>query len=220
MKCTAIVIASLTLLVLAGCLKKATSSGNQDEKGPKLKTMLASTDRVLIKDFYQPQLFSPPVAPPEVTGAYQIKTTWLPGHISFEPVVVTEPPKEKGEESRKLKGIKVEVLAMNFMVQTTKGEQHIHTSFLDDDEARDFDNALSYLSSSAAEWQNQKPDHDREVAFHSKDQFDMTLAIIDNEPVALAKSGDFEKAILKIPAGQIGNVQEKLRAALKVLDSH
>jgi hypothetical protein len=213
------VVACLSLL--AGCAKKDTSSGGiqESEKEPKLKAMLASTDRVLVKDFYPSQLLSLAVPPPEIS-AYQIKTTWLPGHISFEPIAVTEPAKENGKESRKLKGIKVEVLAMNFMVQTTKGEQHVHASFLDDDEARDFDNALSYLSSSAAEWSKQKPDHTRELTFHSKDQFDVTLAMVNNEPTVLAESGDFQKALLKIPADQIGNVQEKLKAALKILDAH
>jgi hypothetical protein len=207
------------LCVLSGCIKDASRGAQENEKGPKLKAMLASTDRVLVKDFYASQLFSPAVPPPEIS-AYQIKTTWLPGHISFEPITVTEPAKENGKEARKLKGIKVEVLAMNFMVQTTKGEQHVHASFLDDDEARDFDNALSYLSSSAAEWRKEKHDHERELTFHSKDQFDVTLAMINSERTVLTESGDYQKALLKIPAEQIGNVQEKLKAALKILDAH
>jgi hypothetical protein len=44
--------------------------------------------------------------------------------------------------------------------------------------------------------------------------------MVNNEPTVLAESGDFQKALLKIPADQIGNVQEKLKAALKILDAH
>jgi hypothetical protein len=212
----------IVFMILGGCSKNE-APGNTSEKEkaePKLKALLASTDRVLIKDFYAPQVFSPAVPPPKSETAYHILTTWIPGHISFEPITVTEPPKEQGKESIKLKGIKVDVLSMNFMVGNTKGEQHSHTSFLDDDEARDFDAALSYLSSSAGDWAKQKPDHEREIAFHSKDQFDATLVMLDDELAIVARSGDIGAAMLKIPAAQTGEVQEKLRAALKVLDSH
>jgi hypothetical protein len=215
--------APLLLLVLIGCPRNQTPSGNNqdsEKSGPKLKALLASTDRVLIKDFYQPQVFSPAVPPSKTEGPYHITTTWFPGHISFEPVTVTEPSKEQSKEPKKLKGIRVEILSVNYMVSTTKGAEHRHVSFLDDDEARDFDNALSYLASSAAEWANQKPDHEREVTFHSKDQFEATLGIVDGGPAVIVRSGDIGGTLLKIPAAQTSEVQEKLKAALKVLEAH
>lgn len=132
-------------LILAGCSgndlsNKASQDGSKAE--PRLKALLASTDRVLAKDFYEIQAFSPGVPPPKVES-YGIKTTWIPGVISFEPVAVSEPPKEQGNELKKVKGLRLQVRAVNFMVSTTKGETHEQVSFLDEDEGRDFDSALT-----------------------------------------------------------------------------
>ena len=210
------------VIFIAGCRSGDLSSKASQESAkpePKLKALLASTDRVLNKDFYEAQAFSPAVRPPKVES-YGIKTTWIPGFISFEPVTVSEPPKEQGNEAKKVKGLRVQVRAMNFMVSTTKGETHEQMSFLDDDEGRDFDNALTYLATVESQWAKQKPDHEREITFKSKDDFEATLAIVQNAPALLVESGRINNAMLEIPGDQIGEVQSKLRAALKTLDAH
>jgi hypothetical protein len=91
---------AIILLMMTGCARNEPSSTRQEQgkPEPKLKALLADTDRVLIKDFYPTESFSPAVPPAKVEGPYHITTTWVPGHISFEPLTVTEPAKEQGKE--------------------------------------------------------------------------------------------------------------------------
>ena len=212
----AAVAVGILLLMLVACSK---NQPVKQDREPKLKALLATTDKLLIKDFYETQSVSPPVPPPSV-GAYHITTSWVPGHISFEPIIVSEPAGEQGKEPSRLKGLRVEVQSKTYKVDTTKGKQEESAAFLDDDEARDFDTALTYLAGIAGEWQKQKPDHYREVMFQSKDSFVATLFIADEGPVILVKSGTLGAAMLTIPSAQFGEVQSKLRAALKSLDTH
>lgn len=76
------------------------------------------------------------------------------------------------------------------------------------------------LATVESEWEKQQPDHEREITFKSKDDFQATLGMVQNAPALIVESGRINNAMLQIPGNQIGDVQAKLRAALKTLDAH
>jgi len=206
------------LLTVSGCayLKRATSAGEQQNRGgSKLK---APTNRVMLETYYGAESFAPPVPPAKIVGPYRFKTSWIPGEIRFEGVTVVEPFKETGRESKKNRGVRVDITSMNYAFEGKKGEQRRHMSYLDETEAHDFDTALSYFSTTASEWAKKKPDPRQELTYRARDSFVITLTFDEEGLMVFAWSGEAFSSGLRIPAASIGDVQAKLRAVLKALD--
>ncbi len=205
------------LLTTTGCtyFKHGQShEGNQEKSTNKLK---APTNRVLLETFLEAQLYQPPV-PPVKVGPYNIKTSWIPGEIRFEPVLTTELLNER-KDAKKQKAVRVGLTNMTYLIAGKKGEQHQHYSWLDEAEAQDFDATLSLMATTAVEWGKKKPEPRQELTYETKGSFGAKLAMEEDEVWVVIRSGEFPTGTyLKIPAANISDIQGKLKAAMKRLD--
>src|ERR1041385_1899146 len=206
------------LLMTTGCtyFKHALShEGNQEKSANKLK---ATTTTVLLETFLEPQLYQPPV-PTVKVGPYNIKTSWVPGEIRFEPALTTEPFNES-KDTKKQKALRVGLTNMTYLIAGKKGEQHQHYSWLDKAEAQDFDTTLSLMATTAAEWGKKKPEPRQELTYETKGSFGARLTMEEEKVWVVLRSGEYPiGTYLTIPAANISDIKGKLEAALKRLDS-
>jgi hypothetical protein len=206
------------LLMTTGCtyFKHFRShEGNQEKSANKLK---ATTNRVLLGTFLEAQLYQPAV-PPVKVGPYNIKTSWIPGEVRFEPALTTEPFNER-KDGKKQKSVRVGLTNMTYLIGGKKGEQHQHSSWLDEAEAQDFDATLSLMATTAAEWGKKKPEPRQELSYETRGSFGARLMMEEDEVWLVLRSGEYPVGTyLRIPAANISDIQEKLKAALKRLDS-
>jgi hypothetical protein len=205
------------LLLTTGCtyFQHIRSQGNQEKSGNKLK---ATTNRVVLVTFLEAQPYQPPV-PPVKVGPYNIKTSWIPGEVRFEPTLTAEPLNER-KDAKKQKAVAVALTNMTYQIGGKKGEQHKHYSWLDEAEAQDFDATLSLMATTAAEWGKKKPEPRQELSYETKGSFGARLTMEEDEVWLVLRSGEYPiGTYLRIPAANIGDIQEKLKAAMKRLDS-
>ena len=214
----AVTVLAALLLTTTGCtyVKHVLSrEGKQEKSTNQLK---AATNRVLLETFLEAQLYQPPV-PPVKVGPYNIKTSWIPGEVRFEPAFTTEPLNER-KDAKKQKALRVGLTNLTYMIAGKKGEQHQHYSWLDEAEARDFDTTLSLMATTAAEWGKKKPEPRQELSYETRGSLRARLMMEEDEVWLVIGSGEFPAGtFLRIPAANIGDVQAKLRAALKKLES-
>lgn len=205
------------LLLTTGCtyIQHIRSQGNQEKSANKLK---ATTNRVVLVTFLEAQPYQPPV-PPVKVGPYNIKTSWIPGEVRFEPTLTAEPFNER-KDAKKQKAVAVALTNMTYLIGGKKGEQHKHYSWLDQTEAQDFDATLSLMATTAAEWGKKKPEPRQELSYETKGSFGARLTMEEDEVWLVLRSGEYPiGTYLRIPAANIGDIQEKLKAAMKRLDS-
>ena len=206
------------LLMTTGCtyLKHALSHEAKQEKST--NQLKATTNRVLLETFLEAQLYQPPV-PPVKVGPYNIKTSWIPGEVRFEPALTSEPLNER-KDAKKQKVVLVGLTNMTYLIGGKKGEQHQHYSWLEEAEAQDFDATLSLMAKTAAEWGKKKPEPRQVLSYEAKGSFGAKLMMEEDQVWLVIRSGEYPMGtFLKIPAANIGDVQGKLRAALKKLES-
>jgi len=206
------------LLMTTGCtyLKHALSHEAKQEKSA--NQLKATTNRVLLETFLEAQLYQPPV-PPVKVGPYNIKTSWIPGEVRFEPALTSEPLNER-KDAKKQKVVLVGLTNMTYLIGGKKGEQHQHYSWLEEAEAQDFDATLSLMATTAAEWRKKKPEPRQVLSYESKGSFGARLMMEEDEVWIVIRSGEFPAGtFLRIPAANISDIQGKLRAALKKLES-
>jgi len=204
-------LATLLLLAVSGC------SFFKDQYGSKLK---AATTKVMLETYHNTESFAPPAPPPKIEGPFHLKTSWLPGELRFEAVTMVEPFKERGKEPQKNKGVRVDIKSPIYVIDGRKGEERKAWTYLDENEARDFDTALSFLADTATAWVKKKPDPRQEARFLAINSLAATLAFDNEQPMLrlVAQSGAFGISGLEIPASNIGEVQAKLRTVLKTLE--
>jgi predicted small lipoprotein YifL len=223
MKRAFVALAALALLAFAGCGTLKRLYGSKAEPAKSESKLKSTNDRVVLETYYDAQSFTAPLPPMKIPYPRFMKAEWVPGEIKFQGMIMEEPLKDVGKEPKKNKGVLVEINSVSLTLNGRKGEQRKHSSFLDEAEARDLDTAISYQASKAAEWEKQKPEPKQDLNFHSRDTFGATLSF-DNDGLAwFVRSGEsFSSgaAFLRIPVSSLGEVQAKLRAALKTLDEH
>src|SRR6476646_5734111 len=206
------------LLTTTGCtyVKHVLSrEGKQEKSANQLK---ATTNRVLLETFLEAQLYQPPV-PPVKVGPYNIKTSWVPGEVRFEPALTSEPLNER-KDAKKQKAVRVGLTNMTYLIAGKKGEQHQHYSWLDESEAQDFDATLSLMATTAAEWKKKKPEPRQVLNYETKGSFGAKLMMEEDQVWLVIRSGEYPMGtFLKMPAANISDIQGKLRAALKKLES-
>ncbi|HEV2991973.1 MAG TPA: hypothetical protein VG759_26285 [Candidatus Angelobacter sp.] len=215
-------LATFLLLAATGCslLKHQSNADPKDEgnAGSKLK---ATTSRMTLETYHGRESFVPPAPPPKIDGPFRIKTSWLPGEISVQPFTVVEPFKNQGKPPKKNKGVRFDITSTTYVIDGRKGKPIKASAYLDETEARDFDTALSFLADTAATWGKKKPDPRQEARYQVKDSLVATLSFEGEElMLVLVARGNvvFEFSYLQIPVSNIGDVQAKLRAALKTLE--
>jgi hypothetical protein len=213
---------TLLLLALMGCgfLKHQSNadSKNRDNAGSKLK---APTSKMVLETYRGGESFVPPVPAPKIEGPFHLKTSWIPGELRFESLTMVEPFQEQEKTPKKNRGVRLEITSATYVIDGRKGEQHKAWAYLDEAEARDFDIALSFLADTAAAWGKKKPDPRQEARYLARNSLVATLAFDHEEPMLslVGLSNDaFGVSVLRIPASNIGEVQAKLRAALKTLE--
>jgi len=86
-----LVVTGFSVLIACSQPRKQMAANNDNE--PRVKKLLSSTDRIVIKNFYDPAAVIGPL-----TREYP-----SPGLCSFGPVIVYEP----GKESERLKGVSI-----------------------------------------------------------------------------------------------------------------
>ena len=221
MRSAVTLLATLLLLAVTGCsFLKHQSNANledQDKAGSKLK---AATSRVMLDTYLGTESFVPPAPPPKIEGPFHLKISWLPGELRFEALTMVEPFKEQGKPPKKNKQVRFDITSTTYVIDGRKGERRKASAYLDETEARDFDTALSFLADTASAWVKKKPDPRQEARYQVRNSFVAELAF-DNEEIKLVlftQSEVFGASSLEIPASNIGEVQAKLRAALKTLE--
>ena len=205
------------LLLTTGCtyFQHIRSQGNQEKSANKLK---ATTNRVVLVTFLEAQPYQPPV-PPVKVGPYNIKTSWIPGEVRFEPALTSEPLNER-KDAKKQKVVLVGLTNMTYLIGGKKGEQHQHYSWLEEAEAQDFDATLSLMAKTAAEWGKKKPEPRQVLSYEAKGSFGAKLMMEEDQVWLVIRSGEYPMGtFLKMPAANISDIQGKLRAALKKLES-
>ena len=203
-------------MLLLGVCVATLGCSSKNAPSPALKSMVERTDIVLVKNFYPETAASAPVRPREVSQPYHIETVWFPGSVRLQPIIVFEPR----ARFRRVKGIGLTVRAESYRVDAETGGGEEHESYLDENEARDLDAALTYQIATAALWAKHAPDHHTEVMFQSKDEFRQTLLMGDKGPVLLAVSGDPKGASVELPISVLPDLQKRLRQTLDVLDKN
>lgn len=179
------------MIIAAGCKKETV-----EKPEPAIKKMLARTDVVLVKHFYEPHAISEDRMSPS--------PDYNPGLISVKPIWVYEPGKEKqGEKGASFTLVTYTILSIHGdSVRTEGGDERI--AFLDLDELRDLDTALGFFESDVSPWRSQEKADHVEVVFDSKDDFQAAIfhlggdrgealyLTIGNKSVALNTAKTFE----------------------------
>jgi hypothetical protein len=201
------VLASLCL-ALAGCAAPAKQSASEDTKAenqPRLKKLLSSTDRLVIKHFF-------PASSVTIPG---LSRFFGGGFCAMGPVIAFEP----GKEGERLKGVRIGVTSV-YEIQNQFSRPEEGSSFLDLDEARDLDSAMSYMAQTAEGWKSKPPSDDIEVTFTSKDDFTAALLPNRGETTLLFQSGRIGKASVSLPASLLQEAQTQLHHAIQTLDAN
>ena len=197
-------------LLLAGCAGKSVQPQPapveaKPDSQPRLKKLLSSTDRLIVKHFFPTSSVVDPRKGEFVTA----------GFCEFGPVVVFEPQKE----SERLKGIRIEIHS-TYVRENAYSKPDKSVSFLDLDEARDLENALSYMGRTEEDWSKQRPADDIEVTFTSKDDFTAVMLPGPNGDILLFQSGRVGSAALYLPINLLGDATTKLRSAVATAESN
>jgi hypothetical protein len=197
-------VAMACLVFTVGC-----KTEKAEKPEPAIKKLLARTDIVLVKHFYEDQTISGDQDPknPDVR----------PGSLSLEPIWVYEPGKERsGEKGASLTLVTPAIwMGEGNSLRKEGGEEH--TAFLDLKELRDLDNALDFFESDASPWRTQQKSGLVEVSFESKDDFDASI---------FRSSGDqgdvlfltIESKSLALNAKKAAELQQDTRNAIAALD--
>lgn len=198
----------LGLVLVGGCSKEnASEKGSTEKPQPAIKKLLARTDEVLVKHFYTKAGVSED-KDPKYSDIY-------PGSVSITPIWVYEPGKEKDGD----RGAQIEVTA-SWLPSSSGGTRQPDSSvsFLDLDEMKDLDNALSFLGGDASPWRSSTTQDHIEVMFSAKDAFQVAAfkSDADKEEVLFFKAGgtDASIALTKLP-----DFKTKLEAAVQLLES-
>jgi hypothetical protein len=198
-----VVATVIALAVLGGVSIFEHKAGQKPDDKPKLKTLIGRQDLVLVKNFFGPQGISDGRTERYVQS----------GFVSLEAMSVFEP----GQESRRLKGVRITVGAA--YVPDGYRSRPEHVSLLDENEAHDLDSALTYIQSVEAEWQKKPPLHHTEIMFRSKDDFDVSLLRDEKGDSLFITSGPLDAAV-DIPINLLPSVQAKLRSTIQTLDNN
>jgi hypothetical protein len=183
-----------SLILLVGCKKEIA-----EKPEPAIKKLLARTDIVLVKHFYEEQT----IKEDQDANHPDIR----PGSLSMEPIWVYEPGKEKkGEKGASISLVTSWIwMGEGYSLHKEGGDER--TAFLDLEELRDLDSALDFFESDASPWREQGKTGHVEVAFDSKDNFDASIfhskgsntdflyLTVDGKSVALnaAKAAELQK---------------------------
>ena len=196
--------------ILIGCTgnfekQRGISTESSADNQPRLKKLIASTDRLVIKHFFDSVAIHDPSQGQVITA----------GYCEFGPLVVYEPEKE----SDRLKGVRVEI-SSTYVRENAYSKPDKSVSFLDLDEVKDLDQALSYMGQTEQSWIKTRPTDDIEVTFTSKDDF--IAVLFPNLPadMIVLKSGRIGTAAVRMPVEKLGELQTKLRQVLSTLESH
>jgi hypothetical protein len=195
-------------IALIGCSadheRKGTEPSATDNE-PRVKKFLSSTDRLVIKHFFNPIVITDPLR-----GQY---TT--PGRCELGPVVVYEPGKEKD----RIKGVRIEISSTYVRVnEYSKADSG--TSLLDLQEAQDLDNSLSYMAQTEQDWKRNRPTDDIEVTFTSKDDFTAALLPNSKADILYLHSQRIGGATVSLPVSMLGELQTKLRQSISTLEAN
>lgn len=193
-------------LSLVGCSKETSQTSEVGTANqPRLKKLLSSTDSLVIKHFFPPSSLNDPIKREFVTA----------GYCQLGPVIAFEP----GKENERLKGIRVEV-SSTFVRQNEFSKPDVSSSFLDLDEVKDLDNALSYMAQTEETWKNQRPADDIEVTFTSKDDFTVAMLPQKTGDILFFQSGRIGTASLGLPVDKLQELQSKVRGAIATLEAN
>lgn len=190
-----------SIIVLTGCSGERKEIASSTENEPRIKKLLSSTDRLVVKHFFD----TVTVAAPK---------DFARGSCEFGPVIVYEP----GKEGDRVKGLRVEI-----------SSEQSSASFLDLDEAKDLDAALSYMEQTEQNWKAKRPADDIEVIFTAKDDFAAVMFPVSgklsgqtsNLPDMIdLSSGRIGGARMRVPVGSLGELHMKLRQAISTLEAN
>ena len=194
--------------IMSSCLARTgetVPSETKPDNQPRLKKLLSSSDRLVVKHFFPTSAVTDPAKGEFVTD----------GFCEFGPLIAFEPTKE----SSRLKGLRIAInstyIRENAYSRPEKGE-----SFLDIDEAKDLDNAMSFMVQTEDTWKLQRPTDDIEVTFTSKDDFEAVLFPGTGGDTLLFKNGRIGGAGVYLPVRLLGEAQTKLRNSIATLEAN
>jgi hypothetical protein len=127
--------------------------------------------------------------------------------LTVSSVVLFEP----GAESKKQKGIKIEVRGGGRFEREA-------SSFLDLDEVEALSQAIAYITRIAGEWEGKPRDY-TEVVFSSKGDFQAGLYTSEGSVTAFASSGHVSAATAFLSISSMQQLKEKVDAGFNFLKS-
>jgi len=173
---------------------------------PTIRKLLSRTDLVLVKNFYTP------VTVREDKDARLAEL--IPGQVEIGALWVYP----SGSRSQGDRGGSVELTAAGYFADGISHGFDKVTAYLDLDELKDFDSALTYFESSQQVWNisNGGPKH-VESDFLSKDGFSASaFRASDDKPIIYLSD---ENIGVTIPFSRIGELHSALRTAVQAAQS-
>ncbi|HEY3928878.1 MAG TPA: hypothetical protein VGL89_10905 [Candidatus Koribacter sp.] len=206
-----------TLLLMAvagaGCSAQsksiqAGSANGEPKEQPKIKQLLSRSDVVLVKHFYERTVtLTAPVDP-------KFRSIVLKAaNVVVEPVWIYEPGKEKDGR----KGAKIYLNDEDLRESYGVREGQKAEVYLDVDELRDLDSAMTYLRASDSSWRAKSAGDHIETAFHSKDGFNVTAFKDNTEQETLGIGNGLINVF--VPFESSADLQAGLKKAIELLDS-
>ncbi len=150
----AVAVAALTL---TGCNRREPGEKSAE---PRIKTLLSSTDVVLVQHFYR----TAGEIEPQSNGTF-------PGYVIIHPVWIYRADAPGSGE----KGARIEVAESKVADERTDADDRTKASaWLDLDELSDLSSALAYYMDQKSPWRPGRYSEHVEVGFESKDQFSVS----------------------------------------------